>query len=346
LFQLRVRLAASTYPDAASRRQFTDRLIQEAVSVAGVTSAAVTTVLPSSTASQERFISIDGVPDDPDAPRPVNHRAISAGYLETLQIPLRAGRAFTAADREDRELVSIVSESLARQHLPAGSPIGRRVRIGRSGEHWTTVVGVTADTIDDWFFARGVPTIFVPIAQFPSADLTLVAHTAGDPDQLADGLRRALSAVDPAQPAYGEMSVHDVVRTRTTGLRFVAALMAAFGGLALLLSGIGIYGIMTHFVALRRRELGLRVALGASSRDILALTIGQGARLTLVGIVLGLAGAAALAGVVERALFDIVALDWPLALGIAVLLGLVAVLATIAPARRALRLDPAVVLKD
>jgi predicted permease len=345
-YQLRLRLAASTHPDGAARRLFADRLLDEAAAVPGVTSAAITTVLPSSTESQGRVIAIDGLPDDPNAPRLVSLRAVSPACLETMQIPLRSGRHLVEADRDDRERVSIVSESFVRRYLADGSPIGRRIRIGRSGDTWTTVVGVTGDTIDDWFFARGVPTIFVPLAQFPSADFTLVARTPGPPEQLADGLRRALAAVDPAQPAYGEMTVRDVVRTRTTGLRFVAALMAAFGGLALVLSAIGIYGIMSHVLAVRRRELGVRMALGASSRDVLGLAIGQGVRLTLLGIVLGLAGAVALGRLIEGALFGIVALDGPLVLAIALLLGAVAVLAAVIPARRAMRLDPALVLRD
>ena len=296
--------------------------------------------------SGEREISIEGIADDPDAPVVANYRAISARYLETLQIPLRGGRAFRAADREGAQLVSILSESFVRKYLFTGSPLGRRIRIGRNGDHWTTVVGVTADTIDDWLFARNVPTVFVPNAQFPSADMTLVARTPGDPDQLADGLRRALGAVDPTLPAFGAMSLRDVVKVRTTGLRFVAGLMAAFGAVGLALSCLGIYGVIAHFVALRRRELGLRIALGASARDILALTVRQGARLTAVGIVLGLGGAAALGRVIESALFGIVTLDWPLVLAIAVLLGLAALLATLVPAWRALQLDPAAMLKE
>jgi putative ABC transport system permease protein len=302
--------------------------------------------MPSSVANQDRQIGIDGVADDPDRPTVVNYRAISPAYLATMQIPLIAGRGFTAADAHDVAPVSIVSESFARTYLAGGSPLGRRVRIGASGDTWTTVVGVSADTVDDWFNSRREPTLFVPFAQFPSEGMTLVARTSGDAAQLADGLRRALADVDPHQPAFEAMTVREVVRTRTTGLRFIAGLMAAFGGLALVLSALGIYGVMAHLVVQRRQEFSLRMALGASARDVLALTLGQGARLTAMGIAVGLVAAAGLARLIEGALFGIVALEWTLFASTTVALGLVALLAAVVPAARAMRLDPAVVLRE
>jgi putative ABC transport system permease protein len=348
LFQFRLRLAASTYPNDDARRQFVDRLIAESTKAPEVTSAAVTTTLPSSMFSGggDRRIWFDGVPDDPDHPLTANYRAVSSGYLETMEIPLREGRSLTTADRDGRERVSVVSESFVRKYFGGASAIGRRVRIGRDANDWTTVVGVSADTIDDWVFARRVPTIFVPMAQFPSREMTLVARTMGDPARLADSLRRALAAVDPTQPVFYEMTVREVVKSRTTGLRFVGSLMAGFGGVALALSAVGIYGVLAHLVAVRRRELGLRIALGATARDVLSLALGQGVRLTALGIVLGALAAVGLARLIETALFGIVSLEWPLVVSIAGLVAITAAAAGVVPARRALRIDPAMVLKD
>ena len=270
---------------------------------------------------------------------------MSAGYLETMQIPLRAGRSFTAADREGRERVSIVTESLARAHLPEGSALGRRIRIGTNEESWTTVVGISGDTLDDWFFARREPTIYVPFDQFPDSLVSLVARTSAAPADLAGGLGRALSAVDPMQPAFATMTFREALRQRTTGLRFIAGFMAAIGALSLVLAAVGVYGVMAAFVAERRHELGVRIALGASSRDVLALTVGQSLRLAAIGIALGLAAALALARVIESALFGIVALEISLFAAVAALLAVVALAATVQPARRAMRLDPSMALK-
>jgi ABC-type antimicrobial peptide transport system permease subunit len=142
------------------------------------------------------------------------------------------------------------------------------------------------------------------------------------------------------------MTVREVVKSRTTGLRFVGSLMAGFGGVALALSAVGIYGVLAHLVAVRRRELGLRIALGATARDVLSLALGQGVRLTALGIVLGALAAVGLARLIETALFGIVSLEWPLVVSIAGLVAITAAAAGVVPARRALRIDPAMVLKD
>jgi putative ABC transport system permease protein len=345
MFQMRIILPLATYPDAAAQRRFAVRLLEGAREVPGVTAAGISSVLPANTSNQERQITIDGVPDNPDTPRVVNYRAVSAGYLETMQVPLRAGRSFTAADREGRERVSIVTESLARAYFREGSALGRRIRIGTNDENWTTVVGISGDTLDDWFFARREPTIYVPFDQFPDSLVSLVARTSAAPADLAGGLGRALSAVDPMQPAFATMTFREALRQRTTGLRFIAGFMAAIGALSLVLAAVGVYGVMAAFVAERRHELGVRIALGASSRDVLALTVGQSLRLASIGIALGLAAAVALARVIESALFGIVALEISLFAAVAALLAVVALAATVQPARRAMKLDPTVALR-
>jgi putative ABC transport system permease protein len=342
VFQMRMILPAATYKDADAWRQFTRRLIENAEAVSGVESVGITSVLPASVFNQSRRISVDGVPDDPDKPIEVNFRQISSSYLQTMGIPIQAGRSFTAADREEGQRVSIISESMAQKYFPEGSALGRRIRVGNSETGWTTVVGVSRDTVDDWFMSRRVPTMYVPFEQAPVSTVNLVARTARDPVELAAGLRHALASVDATQPAFAEMPLQSSLHERTASLRLVAGFMGAIGGIALLLAGVGVYALMANYVGQRRHELGVRMALGASTGDVLKLAVGHGMKLAAIGIVLGLAGAAAVSRLIENAMLGVIALEYPLFVAVAGLLSIVAFAATLIPAARASRLDPTV----
>ena len=341
VYQMRMILPSATYRDANAQRSFVERLIERASEVPGVETAGVTSVIPAGVNNQSRRISIDGVSDDPQAPIEVNFRAVSPSYLQTLHIPVHAGRSFTDDDRDGRERVVIVSESLAARYLSGGSALGRRIRFGTDGL-WMTVVGVASDIVDDWFMSRRVPTMYVPFAQLPGSRVNLVARTSRDPVDLAAGLREALSRVDVTQPAFGEMPLQRALHNRTSSLRFIAGFMAAIGGLALLLAGVGVYGLMAHYIGQRRHELGVRMALGASTRDVIRLAVGHGMKLTAIGIVLGLAAAAALSRVIESAMLGVIALEYSLFAAVTAILVVVAFLATLIPATRASRLDPTV----
>ena len=204
-----------------------------------------------------------------------------------------------------------------------------------------TVVGISRDTVDDWFVSRRVPTMNVPFAQVPGASVNLVARTSRDPAGLAPGLRDALARGDIAQPAFSEMPLENALRNRTTSLRFVAGFMGAVGALALLLAGVGVYGLMAHYVGQRRHEIGVRMALGASAGDVLKLAVGHGMKLAAIGIAVGLAGAVALSRVIESAMFGIIALEYSLFATVTAVLAVVAFLATVIPAIRATKLDAA-----
>jgi putative ABC transport system permease protein len=345
--RIRTILPEKTYPDAAARGRFAARLLEEARTVPGVAQAATTTVAPSSSWNKQREVVIDGVPSDPNKPQIVNFRAVSPGYLATMEIPILRGREFDATDnRADGARVALVSEAFARKYWPDQVALGRRLKVGRDSTEWITVVGVTGDTIDDWFISRRAPTIYRPVAQSPSASVILVARTDGNPESLADGLRQALARVDPDQPAVDVTTGPAALRQRTTGLRFIAGLMAGFGVLALVLAAFGIYGVMAHYVAQRRHEIGVRMALGASRRDVLRLTLGQGLRLAAVGIALGLAFGLGLARLMESALFGIVSAEPSLFVAITAALAGVALGASLLPARHATRVDPMVAMRE
>lgn len=313
----------------------------------GVVAAATTSSLPANSSNQSRNVEIDGQPIDPNHPLAANYRAVSPRYLEALRIPLIRGRGLADADREPTQPVAVISRSMASRFWPENDAIGRRFRVVHTPAlGWVTVVGICGDTIDDWFDSRNEPTMYLPVAQAPDAHVNLVARTSGDPVSLAPALRAALAAVDPEQPAFQVMTMEEALGQRTIGLRFIAGLMAVFGGLALVLAAVGIYAVMASYVAQRRSEIGIRLALGASRGDVLRLTIGQSGRLSLIGVGIGLALAVALARLMESALFGIVSADPRVFVATAVTLAGTAMVASLIPAHRATRVDPAGVLRE
>ena len=346
VYQVRTVLTPLRYATGERQTQFVEHLLDTARRMPGVTSVGVTSILPSTVASADRRVIIDGVPDDPDRPQYANYRQISPEYLRTMAIPIVEGRSFTADDRAGSLRVSVVSASLARRHFGDASPVGRRIQTGNSDETWTTIVGVVGDTIDSWTNARGVPTLYVPFSQAPTATVNLFARTANYPALLADDLRRAVASVDPDQPVFGGAPMRAVVHERTVGVRLLAGMMSTLGLLALGLAAFGAYSLMATTVAQRRREIGVRMALGATARNVLALTMRQGAKPIAIGIVVGLVAAIGLTRVLERRLFGLLTPDLILVAGITLLLAAIALAATIVPARRASRLNPAVVIRE
>jgi len=346
VFRLRSILPETTYPDADSRRRFAEQLVQGALEQPGVVMAATTTTLPSSPSNATRSLEIDGRPVDPERPLSINYRAASPDYLPLLRVPIVHGRGLTAADRPDTEPVVVITQSAAARYWPGESPLGKRMRLGGAERPWTTIVGVCGDTIDDWFNRRGVPTVYVPVAQAPSLSVSLVLKTNGDPAALATAARAAVAAVDRSQPVFEAVTMRDALRIRTTGLRFIGGMMAVFGVLALVLAAIGIYSVMAYHVAQRRHEMGIRMALGATGGDVLRLTVGQGARMAALGIVIGLLVGAALARVLESLLFGVVAAEPWLFAAVATTLAVIACVASVIPARFAAATDPLIALRE
>jgi putative ABC transport system permease protein len=346
VFRMRTILPAATHPDDAARRLFTERLLDEARRQPGVVMAATASVLPASGTNQTRDLEIDGRPADPERPASLHFRAVSPDYHAVLRIPIVQGRGLRPSDAPDRERVGVVSRAAADRYWPGESPLGKRIRLGGADRPWITIVGVSGDVIDDWFNRRNAPTVYVPVAQAPSALVSLVLRTAGDPADLAEGARAALAAVDRALPPFELMTMREALHIRTTGLRFVGALMAVFGALALVLAAVGIYSVMAFYVAQRRHEMGIRVALGATSRDVLRLTLAHAARMSGLGIAIGLIAGLALGRLLESALFGVVALEPWLFAATAAGLAAVAFLASIVPASHAGTASPLEALRS
>jgi len=346
LLTMRLVLPDRTYPDADSRRRFVEKAMDAVAAAPSVTQAAIVNNPPAAGSNSSRSLEIEGHPaPDPKNLPEVDSRLMTPGYFSVMQIPVVRGRGFTTADRQDTAAVAIVSESMARKYWPAGEdPIGRRIRLG-SGENWVTVVGVCGDVIQDWFMRRNAPTVYRPYTQAPSDFFGVMVRTSGDPASAAGAVRQALLRVDPNQPVFDLMTMRRSLHERTIGLQYLAAIMGTFAILALVLAAVGLYAVIAYLVAQRRHEIGLRIALGATARDVLRLTVGQAFRLTVLGTAIGLALSVALARLMETALLGIATSDATVFGAFAAVLMAVALTAGYLPARRATAIDPMVALR-
>ena len=270
-------------------------------------------------------------------------------YFKTLQIPIRRGAAFTGRESDDSPPVAIVNESFAKKFYPDASPIGRRLKWGgaSSPAPWTTIVGVSADVRQISLDTPVEPAAYLPVFQHDTGlivpvirSLAYVVRTGGPPEAMFKAIRQTIHDMDPGLPIINMRTEDDILSLSVASRRFNTALLTGFALLALVLAAVGIYGLMAFAVVQRTREIGIRLAIGATQRDVLALVVGQGARLGIAGVVIGLIGAAAFTRVMRTLLFDVSPLDPVALLGAAALLLAVAAIASYLPARRASKIDP------
>jgi putative ABC transport system permease protein len=283
-------------------------------------------------------------------------RLVTPDYFRTMRITLRRGRTFTAEDRAGTPLVMVINEALAREAWPGEDPIGKRVACCEDGPNgspnWKTVVGVVADTRAMGLAQEPAPEFYLPVSQAPSPawnwidrTMTVAVRTSGEPIAAAGALRDAVRAMDPTVPVYNIGTMDQRITSSLSQTRFSTMLLSVFGGIALLLAAIGVYGIISYGVTQRVQEIGIRIALGAQGRDVLAMVMGHAAVLAGLGLVLGVAGAVALTRLLTDLLFRVSPTDPPtFAVGI-IALTFVAVLASAVPALRAARVDPIVALR-
>jgi len=346
LLTLQITLSQSRYADEAKRRAYARDAEARLAELPGVTQVGVTSSLPGSGGSSSLPVEIEGVPlhDKAEPPR-IDARFISEGYFGALRLPLVEGRGFRASDDENAPAVAVISRAMAERYWRDRDAVGQRFREVGEKKPWITVVGLCGDVIDQWVARRNTPMFYRPVRQDPRYDLAFALRTAGDPEALATAARRAVMALDPDQPAYFVRTMRRQIAQGTIGLQYIAAIMAAFGILALVLAVSGVYGVMSYRVSLRTLEIGVRVALGASRGAVLRLTLGQSLRLAALGLVIG-AGLAAAAGQgLSALLHGGVAFDGRVLGLLTVLLGLAALAAAFVPARRALAIDPAQALR-
>jgi putative ABC transport system permease protein len=323
-------------------------LLERLRALPGVVSAAAVTTLPMSTAGTdfERPYWREGEPEPSAAADKVSIRMATPEYLPTLGIPLLAGRNFTAQDRAETPAVIIVSESFANKVWPGASAVGNKLVLDYlGGKYAYQVVGISRDIRYYGLKSQPQPEVFIPHAQNPYLPMNVVVRTDAAPLQLVSAVRQVARGLDAAQPISQVNTMEQLIQRSIAPDRFALVLLGLLALLALLLANVGIYSVLSYTVAARTHEIGVRMALGATSRDVLGLALGQGMRLTLVGITLGLLSAYALTRLMEPLLFGVSATD-PLTLfGGALLLALVAWLACYLPARRATRVDSLVALR-
>ena len=344
LLTMEINSVGPRYEDNASIFQHHDRVRDAIRSLPGVLSVAVVNQLPLGGNLDMYGVEAQDKPQSNPEDVPSGDRfVVSADYLRTMRIRVLEGRAFTEADERDTtNMVALVSQALAAKIWPGESAIGKRIRLGGEQRPFRTVIGVTANVRHSGLDATVTQQFYVPERQWFFADNQemLVIRTRGAPTAMAGAVRRAIQEVDPSQPIVKVAAMERVIAASTAQRRLALTLFACFSIAAALLAVAGIYGVLAGNVAERTREIGLRAALGATPQHILALVVGQGARLALAGVALGLVGAFMLTRSLRALLFGIGAHD-PTTIAVAMLLLLATtLLACLIPAVRAVRVDP------
>jgi putative ABC transport system permease protein len=339
-------LSGSKY-DRDATRSFTASLVERLRALPGVAAAGATTALPMSGSENLEQIEVFGQPKpEPGKEIYVDDRAVTPGLFAALGIPLKRGRVLLDTDGAEQQKVAVVSESLARAHWPGEDPIGRRLTLNLDEPDWRTVVGVVGDVRHSGLHGDARGTVYRPLAQSPRGDLFFAVRTLGEAGALTAPVRAAVRALDPDQPVDRVRTMEQVIADSVSGRRFNLVLLALFAGLALALSAIGVYGLTSYAVGQRLREIGLRLALGATPADVLRLVLRQALTVTVLGAGLGLLAGLALARLMSSLLFDVGATDPPTFAAAAGFLLLVALLASVMPGLRATRVDPANALRE
>jgi predicted permease len=327
---------------------FCRRLREEVGAVAGVVSVGSISHLPIGGGNAGRGFAIEGRPDPGAEHQPgAGYSVACPDYFRTMGIPLVQGREFNDQDTTEAPGVIVINQAMARRFWPNEDPVGKRIKLGHydSKEPWLTIVGVAGD-VRHWGLDQEIkPEFFRAYPQAGWPWLTVVAKTLTAPASLVGPIKKALTKVDPEQPVSGVETMEAVVYSSTGSRRMPMVLLIAFGTLALLLSAIGIAGVVSYSVAQRTHEIGIRMALGAQSQDVLRLVIGRSMGWAMVGVVIGVVGSFAQARLISGMLFQVKATDPAVLTSVAVLLGTVALLATYLPARRATKVHPIIALR-
>lgn len=345
VYTLHLAIPRSKYPSDRDVAAFGGRILERVSALPEVELAGLVNRLPLAGGSQTGPIEFEGGDAKTASQSNVDYRSVTPDYFRTLQIPLVGGRSFTEADTETSLRVAIIDERLANT-MPAGAdPIGRRVRIPVRNLPWLTIVGVAGHIRHDRLDEDVRPQIYFPFTQRTQDRMALAVRTRTDPSAIGAALVGAIRSVDPEQPVYDARTL-DAVVDRSLGQRWLqTVLLGAFASIALLLASIGVYGVIAYAVGQRRREFGIRVALGARRGEIVALVMQRGAALFAIGAAAGLLAAAATARVLSSLLFNVSAFDLPSVAAATAILLLVVAAACGVPARRAAGVDPSVALR-
>ncbi|HEY2138485.1 MAG TPA: ABC transporter permease [Chthoniobacterales bacterium] len=276
----------------------------------------------------------------------VDESIVSADYFHLLGLSLRRGRLFGDVDNENVPAVAVINETMARSYWPNEDPLGKHIKLGRRATSWTTIVGIVADTRAESLEEARVPVIYSNLYQRGAHHLAIFLRGRLDSATIADEVRKQVQSVDPTLPVFGAQTLNDTVSASLSQRRFAMEIVVLFALTALLLTGLGIYGVISYIVSERTHEIGIRLALGAERRDILQMVLRQGVGLALAGAAIGLVGAVVVSHLMRGLIYGMSPTD-PLTFGgVAILLLMVALFASFIPARRAVRVDPIVALRE
>jgi putative ABC transport system permease protein len=345
---MHIPLPGSKYPSASQQIAFFREVTHRIEALPGVQSVGLISSAPLSGGVYAGGCSIEGRVATSETDNLVaDRRMISPEYFSALGIPLLKGRGFTDRDDQAATGVVIVSESWARRFLPYEDPIDKRIKLGGrdSTRPWLSIVGIAGDVRDTALESEARPCVYIPYPQFPSSGMTLVVRAAFDPKLLISGIRDKVWAVDKDQPVTDVKTMDQYLAASVSPRRFNALLLAIFAGVGLVLAAVGLYGVISYSVSQRTREIGIRMALGASHKSLLRLVVGQGVILTLIGVAIGVIASFFLTKFIATLLFGVSATDPITFIAISVLLIGVSIVASLVPARRAMKVDPMVALR-
>jgi putative ABC transport system permease protein len=325
---------------------FFEQVLQRVRTLPGVESAGIVSQLPLGGNMDRYGVHVEGksLPnpeEDPSADR----YSITPGYLRAMRIPLLRGREFDARDVVTSAPVALVNESMARQFWPGEDPVGKRFRMGDTKGLWKTVVGVVGDVLHQGLDAPHTIQVYLPNTQFTDSMVILAVRTSNDPGLIAAAVRSEIAALDPQVPVSQVATMDEVVSASVANQRFGALLFLLFGAIALMLTAVGIYGVISYGVAQRTHEIGIRLALGAARREVLSLIVREAMKPALLGAALGLCAAFGLTRLLTRLLYNVKPTDPLVFAAVLLLLIGVALLASYVPARRATRVDPMIALR-
>jgi predicted permease len=349
LLVFNVSLPQTRYPNDTVRDQVLQRINQALIATPGVVSAGGTSNIPFGGNWSTSSFNVEGYQVPPNTPGPWGDmRLVTPTFLGTMRSPLVAGRQFTDADRAGAPAVCIVDQELVRRYWPNTDPIGKRITFNNltdSSIQWIQVVGVVGHLAHEGLDAQKRVQVYFPLAQNGLSFLGYTVRTTGDPLAALGAVRAAVRSVDPDLPLANVNTMEKLIEGSTGQRRFAMLLLIGFALLAMTLASIGLYGVMSYTVSQRARELGVRLALGAGTRQVLGLVLIQGLRLTLAGVAIGLVAAVGVTRVMKNMLFGLSTTDPLTFVTISLLLVAVALVASYLPALRATRVDPVVALR-
>jgi len=344
------------YGQYAERRALVTNLIERMNRLPGVQGAAVVTGLPLSNMMLRTWAHIEGTPEERPAERKLTDVAmVTPGYFATMGIPLVSGRDFTDRDGSGAPIVAIVNQEFARRYFPNENPLGKRIRIGWSQDTAATggevtlggeIVGVVGSVKRGGLNQQASPEMYASFMQPTFSSFSVVVRSTADPSTVMAGIRAQVREVDRDLPLTGLQQLDELVSASVSRPRFYTTVLGVFAAIALVLAAVGIYGVISYAVSLRTRELGIRIALGATGRQVSGLVLQQGVLLAIVGVIVGGAGAYWLTRLLSKLLFGVSATDPLTFASVAALLTAIAAVASYVPARRAAKVDPLLAMKE